>query len=339
MSQKTKASMYKSKSSVKSNWWEGDETPDETEQSEDEQEEFNPDFQVDEENEMAKLKEIGDKMKSLNSKRSLAELLEEDKTRKLIKAEHEEKFFISTADQRNFDEEIKANNGLEDHGDGSFVGRKACIPGCFAGDNVIVEDRWEGGYRKGNEVTGIRNRVRAGIQHYEYDLYAMYAAEEDRNKVVIYTTTLGVDKKLVADCDRATTIIRNMKVRWEERDIFNFEEHKDEFLVRKGLKPGASLSEHLPAIYIDGQYIGRLDELQALADCGDLRVRLAEFDKLYERHKCTDCQGTGKLVCPDCKGKKVKKRNRFGKLRCGECDVNAQVDCKGCYLPSEILRM
>ena len=141
MSQKTKASMYKSKSSVKSNWWEGDETPDETEQSEDEQAEFNPDFQVDEEDEMAKLKEIEDKMKSLNSKRSLAELLEEDKTRKLIKAEHEEKFFISTADQRNFDEEIKAKNGLEDHGDGSFVGRKACIPGCFAGDNVIVEDR------------------------------------------------------------------------------------------------------------------------------------------------------------------------------------------------------
>ena len=27
--------------------------------------------------------------------------------------------------------------------DGSFVGRKACVPGCFAGDNVIVEERWE----------------------------------------------------------------------------------------------------------------------------------------------------------------------------------------------------
>jgi hypothetical protein len=182
MSQKTKASMYKSKSSVKSNWWEGDETPEETEQEEEEEVEFNPDFQVDEDEEAAKLKEIEDKMKSLKSKRSLAELLEEDKTRKLIKAEHEEKFFISTADQRNYDDAIKANKGLDDHGDGSFVGRKACIPGCFSGDNVIVEDRWEGGYRKGNEVTGIRNRVRAGIQHYEYDLYAMYAAEEDRNK-------------------------------------------------------------------------------------------------------------------------------------------------------------
>ena len=51
---------------------------------------------------------------------------------------------------------------------------------------------------------------------------------------MIYTTTLGVDKKLVADCNRAVTIIRHMKVQWEERDIFNFEDHKEEFLLRKG---------------------------------------------------------------------------------------------------------
>ena len=52
----------------------------------------------------------------------------------------------------------------------------------------------------------------------------------------------------------------------------------------------------LPAVYIDGQYIGGLEELQELADCGDLRVRLAEFDKLYERHKCPECAGTGKVL-------------------------------------------
>ena len=65
------------------------------------------------------------------------------------------------------------------------------------------------------------------------------------------------------------------------------------------------------------------------------RVRLAEFDKLYERHKCPDCQGAGVLICPDCKGKKVKKRNKFGKLRCGKCDKDGQVECKKCYVPSE----
>ena len=73
---------------------------------------------------------------------------------------------------------------------------------------LSVEERWEGGYKKGNEVTGIRNRVRAGVQHYEYDLHASMAEEKDRKKVVIYTTTLGVDKKIVADCTRAVNIIR-----------------------------------------------------------------------------------------------------------------------------------
>ena len=69
-------------------------------------------------------------------------------------------------------------------------------------------------------------------------------------------------------------------------------------------------------------------------------VRLAEFDKLYERHKCPDCQGAGELICPDCKGKKVKKRNKFGKLKCGKCDKQGHVECKMCYVPSEgILRI
>ena len=36
--------------------------------------------------------------------------------------------------------------------------------------------------------------------------------------------------------------------------------------------------------------------MQELADCGDLRVRLAEFDKLYERHKCPECAGTGMVL-------------------------------------------
>ena len=65
------------------------------------------------------------------------------------------------------------------------------------------------------------------------------------------------------------------------------------------------------------------------------RVRLAEFDKLYERHKCPDCLGAGILTCPSCKGKKVKKRNKFGKLKCGECDKDGKVECKMCYMPSE----
>ena len=37
--------------------------------------------------------------------------------------------------------------------------------------------------------------------------------EEDQDKVVIYTTSLGVNRELVANCQRAIAIIRNYKVR------------------------------------------------------------------------------------------------------------------------------
>ena len=37
--------------------------------------------------------------------------------------------------------------------------------------------------------------------------------EEDKDKVVIYTTSLGVNRELVANCNRAIQIIRSYKVK------------------------------------------------------------------------------------------------------------------------------
>lgn len=63
-------------------------------------------------------------LKNKNQKKNttaLEDLLEADKHRKLIPAEHVERMFVSTEDQRNFDEDWKQNG----HFDGSFVGSKA----------------------------------------------------------------------------------------------------------------------------------------------------------------------------------------------------------------------
>ena len=259
-------SIYKSRSS----WWDDGKGEESEEESDDD--DFNANFEIDEDEDAEKQAEQEQAMNATRKKGpgggiTLEQLLEKGSTPAVQITHDQQTFVITQKDQLAFDSDWKANGTF----DGSFVGHKACVPGCFTGDNVIVEERWEGGYKKGNEVTGIRNRVRAGVQHYEYDLHASMAEEKDRKKVVIYTTTLGVDKKIVADCTRAVNIIRPMNVQWEERDIFNFEEHKEEFLARRGLKPGESLVGKLPALYIDGQFIGGLEELQELADCGDLR--------------------------------------------------------------------
>ena len=113
-------SIYKSKSSAKSsNWWEGEDVDEEDEEEDEDEVEFNPNFEVNEEDEK-KMKEVEEQLKNMNKKRTLDELLEEDKHRKLIAAEHEEKFFLSTEAQRDFDEDWKKNG----HFDGSFVGNK-----------------------------------------------------------------------------------------------------------------------------------------------------------------------------------------------------------------------
>ena len=135
----------------------------------------------------------------------------------------------------------------------------------------------------------------------------------DRAKVVVYTTSIGFNRKLLANCQRAIQIVRAFKVRYEERDIFNFEHHKEGLWSRLGLerrvhyddktfifmfsarncltkfmkskilckllKSGAKFPA-MPRIYIDGTYIGGIDELEATADCGDLKKRLNKMPKL-----------------------------------------------------------
>ena len=40
----------------------------------------------------------------------------------------------------------------------------------------------------------------------------------------------------------------------------------------------------MPRIYIDGIYIGGINELEATSDCGDLRIRLQHFSKFQVRN-------------------------------------------------------
>ena len=48
-----------------------------------------------------------------------------------------------------------------------------------------------------------------------------------------------------------------------------------------------------------------INELEALSDCGDLRIRLQHFSKFQEREHCQTCRASGKLLCTKCNGKKV----------------------------------
>lgn len=57
-------------------------------------------------------------------------------------------------------------------------------------------------------------------------------AERERGKVVVYITTLGVVRPLMARCVRVRQIFRNLLIQVEECDIFMSKQHQRELRER-----------------------------------------------------------------------------------------------------------
>ncbi|XP_078494689.1 uncharacterized protein LOC100181404 [Ciona intestinalis] len=225
-------------------------------------------------------------------------------------------FIITREDQKNFD----ANYELEC----TFKGKKASAAGAFTGDhNVILAGS------SLEEVRGVRARVRAGIQHFSFGTEQEKIDPNDKGTIIVYTTSLGIYRSVAQQCEQARKILKGYRVKFQDRDIFNSQEHKDELYKRLGLGLGDPFPE-MPRVYIDGVYIGGAGELQVMSDCGDLRIRLQEFPKYNIRSKCPTCEGTGDVICHSCKGRKSKKKNRFVQLKCSTCRQKGILQCPDC---------
>ena len=63
------------------------------------------------------------------------------------------------------------------------------------------------------------------------------------------------------------------------------------------------LTETMPRVYVDGVYIGGIDELEATVDCGNLKQRIKLLPRKQERDHCQDCYGSGRVFCQRCCGR------------------------------------
>ena len=61
----------------------------------------------------------------------------------------------------------------------------------------------------------------------------------------------------------------------------------------------------MPCVYVDGVYIGGIDELEATVDCGDLKLRIKHLPQKQERDNCQDCYGAGRVFCQRCCGRQA----------------------------------
>ncbi|CAH2088040.1 unnamed protein product [Euphydryas editha] len=75
--------------------------------------------------------------------------------------------------------------------------------------------------------------------------------EKDAGKVVLYTTTMGIVRSTYQRCLLVKKILRNLLVKYEERDVFMSMEYQDE--IRDRMRSDQIL---VPQLFIDGQYVG-----------------------------------------------------------------------------------
>ncbi|XP_077974257.1 uncharacterized protein LOC120347669 isoform X2 [Styela clava] len=226
-------------------------------------------------------------------------------------------FIITREHQKDFDD-------FYEH-EGNFAGRRATVAGAFTGDFNVIRNK-----KEEDDIVGVKSRVLAGIQHFSLSEKCEKIAEEDRGKIILYTTSLGIHRSIAYRCEEARKILRGFRVKFEDRDVFSNAEYKDEIYRRLGLSSSDKFPD-LPRLYIDGVYAGGFDEIQEMSDCGDLRIRFRDFPKYNIRHHCTSCLATGIVTCKSWKGKGFRQKNRFTTLKCGNCQQRGTVTCPDCF--------
>lgn len=174
-------------------------------------------------------------------------------------------------------------------------------------------------------VIGVKNRVRAGLQHFTGHVRERLKEE---GQVVVYTTSFQAVRGRYELCKRVVQILKNHRVKVDERDIFISPEHLAE------LKERINDKISVPQVFINGQHIGGFDELDELNETGKLRELLRRIPKTSSTSNCETCGGYIMVPCPKCKGSKNSCRNNFTTefkaLRCTKCNRNGLVPCPTC---------
>lgn len=180
-------------------------------------------------------------------------------------------------------------------------------------------------------IRGVKNRVRAGIATFlQIQSTTKSYKEKDAGKVVVYTTTMGIVRSTYQRCVLVKKILRNLLVKYEERDVFMSTEYQDE--IRDRMRSDEIL---VPQLFVDGQHIGDADTVEKLNESGELRKMLKPYKSPDACNTCQTCGGFRLLPCRICNGsKKSLHRNHFTAefvaLKCMNCDEVGLVRCDAC---------
>ncbi|XP_042758465.1 uncharacterized protein LOC111897576 [Lactuca sativa] len=141
--------------------------------------------------------------------------------------------------------------------------------------------------------------------------------------VILYTTSVKGIRKTSKDCSRVHSLLKSLKVLYQERDIAMYSDFRDE------LQNLGKLSA-LPRLFIKGRYIGGADDIFLLHEQGKFQPLVRDILNKSEG-PCKRCAGVRSVVCRKCNGSNILKSVEGGRTRCTECNKNGLIKCPICF--------
>ncbi|KAF5944989.1 hypothetical protein HYC85_015217 [Camellia sinensis] len=119
------------------------------------------------------------------------------------------------------------------------------------------------------------------------------------DKIVVYFTSLRGIRRTYEDCCAVRMIFRGFRVCVDERDISMDSVYRKELQSVLG---GKTVS--LPQVFIGKKYVGGVDEVKKLNECGELAMLLEGFPVRDLGYVCRSCGDVRFVPCPNCNGSK-----------------------------------
>ncbi|KAJ4772865.1 Glutaredoxin-like [Rhynchospora pubera] len=144
-------------------------------------------------------------------------------------------------------------------------------------------------------------------------------------QVIVYSTSFGAIRKTSDDCRDVLSILRGLRIFFDERDVSMDSRYLAELKMLVGRNKVS-----LPQVFIDGRRVGGAEEVRKLHESGELR-RILEGAPMAGGGTCRACGGVRFVVCGTCEGSHRLYSEKIGKFRtCAMCNENGLVRCGLC---------
>lgn len=145
-------------------------------------------------------------------------------------------------------------------------------------------------------------------------------------KIVHYTTSLHTIRERFDKCNAVSNILRNRKIKHEEKDVYL---NPDFFTELKERTQNENVSPS--QIFFKGEYLGDYETIFYLNESGEI-LNIFQGFIMSSIGLCQTCGDKRFILCHWCQGSKKGTKNKFSNLKCTICNVNGLLECPTCKI-------